>query len=226
MDLKIGNGQLMLGDCLELMRQIPDDSIDMVLCDPPYGMNWNSNWRKGESKHRKIENDDNLEWLADFTKQCFRVLKNNRGGYFFCSFHNIDIFKQELEKLFKIKNLIVWVKNNHGTGDLKGSYAPKHEMIWFVVKGRPLLRGKRYSDVVEFSRTSNEMHPTQKPVDLIEFMLKNFSDTNDIVLDPFSGSGTTAIAAENTERRWVCIEKDDEYYFKSAQRVCEHVKRS
>lgn len=195
MDLKIGNGQLMLGDCLELMRQIPDDSIDMVLCDPPYGMNWNSNRRKGESKHRKIGNDDNLEWLADFTKQCFRVLKNNRCGYFFCSFHNIDIFKQELEKLFKIKNLIVWVKNNHGTGDLKGSYAPKHEMIWFVVKGRPLLRGKRYSD------------------------------TNDIVLDPFSGSGTTAIAAENTERRWVCIEKDDEYYFKSVQRIYEHVKR-
>lgn len=108
---------------------------------------------------------------------------------FFCSFHKIDIFKQEFEKLFKVKNILVWVKNNHGMGDLKGDYASKTEFILLLQKGKPKIRGKRPNNVLEFARTGNVLHPTQKPVDLNEFMLKVFSDEGGGSFRPFYGFG-------------------------------------
>lgn len=140
---------------------------------------------------------------------------------FFCSFHKIDIFKQQLERRFKVKNLLVWEKSNHGTGDLKGDFAPKLEFCWFVHKGRALIRGKRDPNIFKFARTQNDLHPTQKPVELMEYLIEKFSDPGMIVLDPFAGSGTTAVAAERTGRRWICIERDEEYYVAACTRVME-----
>jgi len=209
--------KLINGDCLEELKKIEDDSIDVVLSDPPYGMSFQSNYRK--IKHKIIKNDDCLDWLEDFIKEIYRVSKNNTGHYLFCSIHNIDLFKQEIEKYFKIKNILIWKKNNTGMGDLKGSFAPKYEMIIFFHKGRKLINGKRDCDILEFNKTRNQLHPTEKPVDLLEYLLEKFSNEGDVCLDAFMGGGSTGVACKNLNRKFIGIEIDKEYFDISVNRI-------
>ena len=211
--------QLYNGDCLELMKNIPDGSVDLVLTDPPYGMDFQSHFRK--EMYSKIGNDKVLDWLEKYVDECFRILKDNTAVYFFCSWHNVDIFKQAIEKKFKIKNILIWEKNNTSMGDLKGSYAPKYEMIIFAHKGRKLLNGFRYADVIKANRTGNKLHPTEKPVDLLELFIKNSSDENAVVFDGFMGSGSTGVACINTNRDFIGIELDENYFNIAKKRIEE-----
>ena len=213
--------ELWHGDCLELMKNIPDGSVDLVLTDPPYGMGFKSNHRK--EKYNEIRNDKSLEWLERYISECCRVLKNNSAIYCFCSWHNVDVFKQAIEKKFKIKNILIWEKNNTSMGDLKGSYAPKYEMIIFAHKGRKLLNGFRYADIIKANRTGNKNHPTEKPVDLLETFIKNSSGENEVVFDGFMGSGSTGVACVNTNRRFIGIELDDGYFNIAKKRIEEAV---
>jgi site-specific DNA-methyltransferase (adenine-specific) len=208
---------LLHGDCLELMKTIPDGSVDMVLADPPYGMSFQSNHRK--EKHNKIVGDNSLEWLNDFTDEIFRALKDNTASYVFCSFHWIDKFKQSLERKFKIKNILVWEKNNTSMGDLRGDFAPKVEFILFIQKGRRLINGKRDPNIFKFSRTGNNFHPTEKPVDLCEYLIGKFSSDDAIILDPFMGSGTTGVACANLGRDFIGIELDEKYFTIAQERI-------
>jgi len=96
-------------------------------------------------------------------------------------------------------------------GDLKGDFAPKIEFILFIQKGRRLINGKRDPNIFKFSRTGNNLHPTEKPVDMFEYLLSKFSNENDMILDPFAGSGTTGVACKNTNRNYILIEKEPEY---------------
>lgn len=222
MRIDFKTGTFFIGDCLDVISELPIESVDLLCTDPPFGMDYQSNRRVVQKQHEKIKNDDgNLDWLPEFLSGCNRVSKNNTAQYFFCSHHKIDVFKNEIEKLFKLKNLLVWEKNNHGTGDLKGDFAPKLEFCWFSHKGRALLRGSRVPNIFKFSRTSNELHPTQKPVDLILHLIEKFSDPGGVVLDPFAGSGTTAIAAIQSGRRWICIEQNEEYANAALARIWE-----
>jgi site-specific DNA-methyltransferase (adenine-specific) len=191
----------------------------MVLTDPPYGMNYQSNHRK--EKLRKIENDVSLEWLSDFTDHCYRILKPDSSAYIFCSWHKVDIFKQEFERRFKLKNILVWVKNNHGSGDLTGAYAPKHEFVLYMHKGRTVFRNGRTPDVVYSDKVAatRMVHPTEKPVKLLEKFILDNSDEGDIVIDPFMGSGTTGVAAKNLKRSFIGIELDEEYFKIAQERI-------
>ena len=207
--------QLWFGDCLELMKDIPDESVDMILTDPPFGMNFKSGFRNFE----KIINDNNLDWVDEFVEGIYRISKNDTAHYMFTSFHNIDVFKRAIEKKFKIKNLLTWVKNNTSMGDLKGDFAPKTEFIIFFQKGRKLINGKRDSNVLEYKRTGNKLHPTQKPVDMLEFLIEKFSNEHDTILDPFMGSGSTGVAALNTGRKFIGIELDDKYFEIAKERI-------
>ena len=212
--------ELLHGDCLELMKDIPDGSVDMVLTDPPYGMSFQSDYRK--NKYDKIKGDSDLNWLDDFVNEMYRVSKPNAAHYVFCSFHHIDKFKQAIERKFKIKNILTWVKNNTSMGDLKGDFAPKTEFIIFFHKGRRFINGKRDSNVLEFAKTRNQLHPTQKPVDMLEFMIEKFSDEKNIVLDPFMGSGSTGIACLNKNRNFIGIELDEKYFNVAKERIENH----
>lgn len=213
--------ELMKGDCLELMKQIPDGSVDMVLTDPPYGMDYQSNRRVVSEKFVKIKNDKTLEWVDDFIDQCHRAMKTDSALYFFCSWHNMDYFKVAIERKFNLKNILVWVKNNHGSGDLKAGFAPKHEFIFYAHKGRSLFREKRISDVLEFPKihSSKLLHPTEKNVDMLELLTRQNSDSGQIVLDPFMGSGTTGVACANTGRKFIGIEMDEKYFEIAKNRV-------
>ena len=210
------------GDCLEIMKDIPDGSVDLVITDPPYGIDFQSHHRK--EMHPKIWNDKVLDWLEKYVDECFRILKDNTAVYFFCSWHNVDIFKQSIEKKFKIKNILIWEKNNTSMGDLKASYAPKYEMIIFAHKGRKLLNGFRYADIIKANITGNKLHPTEKPVDLLELFIKNSSDENAVVFDGFMGSGSTGVACVNTNRNFIGIELDENYFNIAKERIEKELK--
>ena len=216
----MGEINLLNGDCFELLKDIPDESINMILTDPPYGMSFQSDYRK--IKYEKIKGDSNLDWLDDFVDEIYRVSKPNTAHYVFCSFHHIDKFKQAIEKKFKVKNILTWVKNNTSMGDLKGDFAPKTEFIIFFHKGRKLINGKRDPNVLEFKKTRNELHPTQKPVDMTEYMIGKFSDEGDVILDPFMGSGTTGVACKNLKRNFIGMELDDDYFNIAKERIENH----
>ena len=207
--------KLYQGDCLEIMGGIKDKSVDLIVTDPPYLMDYQSNRRKKEDRFDKIKNDKgNYMLIQDYLEECHRIMKDNTAIYCFCSWHNIGFFKNEFEKHFKLKNILVWNKNNHGTGDLKGSYAPKHEFILFGHKGRTLLREKRIADVIDCPKiSSNKLtHPTEKPQDLLEIFIRQSSDVGSIIFDGFMGTGSCGIAAKKLNRNFIGIELDEKYF--------------
>lgn len=202
------------GDCIKGMERIEDSSIDLIVTDPPYLMNYRSNRRVKQEKFKHIVNDKGAHGLiSKYIEECYRILKDNTAIYMFCSWHHIDFFKQEFEKHFKLKNLIVWNKNNHGSGDLKAAYAPKHELILYGHKGRSLFRDKRISDVIDCAKIPSKKlkHPTEKPIELLEVFIRNNSDEGDIVFDGFAGSGSTLVAAKKNNRRFIGFELEEEY---------------
>ena len=210
------------GDCLEVIKNIPDKSIDLIITDPPYLMNYQSNRRKKENRFDKIKNDkDNYILIQEYFKECYRIMRNNTAIYCFCSWHNIDFFKKEFEKYFKLKNIIVWNKNNHGTGDLKGSYAPKYEFILFGHKGRTLLREKRIPDVIDCAKISSKKltHPTEKPQELLKIFIKQSSDEDNIIFDGFMGTGSCGIATNKLNRKFIGIELDENYFNIAKDRI-------
>ena len=207
--------KLYQGDCLQIMDEIAPNLMD-----------YQSNRRKKSDRFDKIMNDkDNYNLIQEYFQKCNRIMKDNTAIYCFCSWHNIDFFKHEFEKYFKLKNILIWNKNNHGTGDLKGSYAPKYEFILFGHKGRTLLRGKRIPDVIDCDKIPSKKltHPTEKPQELLEIFIRQSSDKGDIIFDGFMGTGSCGIAAVNLNRSFIGIELD-ENYFEGAQNRIETAK--
>lgn len=207
---------IILGDCLEEMKGLQDNSIDLIVTDPPYLINYKTNYRinKDHRFTKPILNDNNPQLIKDVIEQSYRVMKDNSAMYMFCSADKVDFFKQELEKKFKIKNMIIWVKNNWTAGDLKGSYGRQYEIIFLVNKGRCIMNGKRITDIWKFDRVSGktQLHQNQKPLELIKQCIEKHSQIGDLILDPFAGSGTTGVACKNLNRNYILIEKDEGYY--------------
>lgn len=198
------------GDCFEIIKTLDNDIVDLVLTDPPFGMNFQSNHRK--VKHVKIANDDNLDWLPEWSKELRRITKDEAHLYIFCSWHKVDVFKQELGKYFNVKNILIWEKNNTGMGDLEGDYAPKYEMILFCSNGKKKLKVRRDSNIIKAKKTGNNHHPTEKPVNLMEYFIEKSSEKGDLVFDSFAGGGSTVIAAKRLDRSYLGIELNEGYY--------------
>ena len=208
-------------DCLEGMKRIPDGSVDLIVTDPPYLINYKTGHRKDKA-HRfndVILNDDNEQLITDYVKECYRILKEDSAMYLFCSSHKVDFFKRELEKEFSIKNMIIWVKNNHTAGDLESAFGRKYEIVFLVNKGQRKFNGERLTDIWEFPRVSGDgqLHQNQKPIELIKRCIEKHSNVGDVVFDGFMGSGTTAAAALDTNRNYIGFELD-EYYFNVAEK--------
>jgi site-specific DNA-methyltransferase (adenine-specific) len=223
------------GDCLDWLRKMPNGCIDMLLTDPPYGMDFKSNkqncdTRNGGSVKKdraqyfdRIKNDEILptEWL----REAFRVLKEDTAAFIFCHWTKWgELEKAAREAGFDVKNMIVMNKSNHGMGDLTGSFAPKHELLMYCTKGRKVLdfsqgRLKDVWDVKVKYSGAKRLHPNEKPMDWLLPAIKVGSKAGDIVLDPFAGSGSTAIACMMDNRRFVCIEDDAQHYKTATERV-------
>lgn len=201
-------------DCLEFMKTVPDNYFDLVLTDPPYGMSYERHIK--EKKHKKIENDENLDWLPLFMSQLERICNYNSHIYIFCSWHKIDMFKSIFENNFHLKNILVWDKGGMGMGDLKTDFGGTYELILFGTKlqknkNQRQLNGKRDKNILNTFRSGNEFHPTQKPEKLIEFLLSKSKKEKDKVFDPFMGSGTTAIACKSLGLDWCGCELEADY---------------
>jgi site-specific DNA-methyltransferase (adenine-specific) len=203
-------------DCLETMKWMEDKSVDLIVTDPPYLISYKTNYRKNKNHDFCSpilgDNDENL--IKDYIRECYRVLKDNTAMYMFCSFDKVDIFKQELEKYFNIKNMIIWVKNNWTAGDLKAQFGKQYEIIFLVNKGRKKFNGKRFTDVWNFDRIAgkSQLHQNEKPILLIQQCIEKHSNENDIIFDGFMGSGTTAIAAIKLHRQYIGSEMSTKCY--------------
>jgi site-specific DNA-methyltransferase (adenine-specific) len=204
-------------DCLKVLPTLADNSIDLILTDPPYGMNYKSKRRK--EQYDKINNDNNIDWLYFSLKQFKRILKEDSHCYMFCSIHFLSKFIDYSKEHFTLKDILIWEKNNHGSGDLTGGYAPKYEFILFLTKGRKELNGKREPNILKYNKTNNILHPTQKPTDLLEFLITKSSQEKDLILDSFMGSGSTGVACKNINRNFIGIEMDKNYFDIAKNRI-------
>lgn len=208
---ELGSHRLMCGDSMkpEHLKLLMGESFaNVVFADPPYGYSYESNRYKDKNPHGKLQNDDKI---LNFFPVIDPFLAEDCPLYVCGGHQNIEEWKKILCQKFKYKNLIVWKKNSWSMGDLSGAFACQHELILFGHKGKPKLRGDRSPDVWEFDRDPPKDHPTQKPVDLVEFAIGKVSDVGDIVLDPFGGSGTTLVSCEKSKRRAFMLEIDPKY---------------
>lgn len=238
--------QLLLGDCLEVMNAIPDSSVDMILCDLPYGTTQNK-W-------------DTIIPFEPLWRQYWRVIKRNGAVVLTAAQPFTSALVMSQVEYFKYD--WIWRKPK-GTGHLNAKKMPmrdKEDVIVFYREqcvynpqfgqGEPYGNkagkvvenglsdnygkfgnhregsdGKRYpKQVIDFPVVERgTVHPTQKPVALFEYLIKTYTNPGDIVLDNCAGSGTTAIAALKTKRGYICIEQDLDYYITAVKRVADYM---
>jgi site-specific DNA-methyltransferase (adenine-specific) len=199
------------GDCIEIMREMPANSIDFILTDPPYLVNYRD--RSG----RTIQNDVNADWLKPAMAEAYRVLRQDRVAVMYYGWSRVDAFFEAWRSAgFQPVGHIVFRK----------SYSSKsrflryqHEQAFLLAKGRPPLPKEPLMDVMDMPYSGNKLHPTQKPVPVLAQLIRSFSLLGDIVLDPFAGSGSTCAAALLTGRKYIGMELDAEYFDQASARL-------
>lgn len=207
------------GDCLEIMAHIPSESIDAIITDPPYGISFKSPW---QTYQQEIKNDGLDDWqiiLPKFLSEFKRVISPIGCCCCCCGGGGktpvTAIFTIEAIKHMNLIQTLVWRK----FVGLGWKYRPAYENIVILSKSKDAYswydESKKMANVIEGINQdipSNKwQHPTQKPVELMELLIKNHTKKGDIVLDPFAGSGTTLEAAKKLGRRYIGIELEDRY---------------
>lgn len=222
--------------CFDYLATVEDNSIDLVLIDPPYEVSRETNFQSGEATGRDTDrfrvSMDFGDWDAGFTgvdvviKECYRVLK--RGGTMICFYDlwKLTTLKDYFENAkFKQIRFIEWIKTNPVPINSKVNYLTNSREIAVVgVKGgKPTFNSEYDNGVYQYPicHDKGRFHPTQKPLALIEDLIVKHSNKGDIVLDCFSGSGTTAVGAYNQDRNFKGCELSLEYYQKSIARLQE-----
>lgn len=217
--MQIGNGTLHLGDCLDVMRAMPSESVDLIASDPPYRVisggtksTLAAGWRTSvlAKNDGKIFTHNNITF-ADYLPEFYRLLKPGSHLYLMTNNLNLKDALIEIERVgFHFHNLLRWDKNNKTANRW---YMKDCEYTIFAAK-RPVksITHMGSKQGFAFDNPRDKRHPTEKPVELMEHYILNSSAPGDVVLDPFVGCGTTALAAERTGRRWIAIEQDEEYF--------------
>lgn len=238
------------GDCIELMKKIPSESVELIITDPPYFLSNNGitcqsgkmvSVNKGEwDKVNSINEVDSFNelWLSE----CQRILSKNGSIWVFGTNHNIFSVGNIIQKLnFKILNTITWIKTSpppnlscrmftHSTETIiwsKKNSKSKHYFNYSLMK--ELNGGKQMKDVWTIGRTKkiekrHGKHPTQKPEEIIERIVLCSSQKGDVILDMFSGSGTTGVISVRHDRKYIGIEISEEYLQISKKRILDEVK--
>jgi len=217
-------------DCVDGMADhLDDDSVDCVITDPPYGVDWQSGHR--EEEFDKLDADADVDEAIDlFAAACAefsRVLKPD-GHIYVCTRWDVySEFQATVKRYFEERNCLVWAKNNWGMGSLDTGYRPQHEFVIFAHQEEPRTINGQHSDLLEYPRppTNEYEHPTEKPIGLIEELLTASSDEGDTILDPFMGSGTTAVAAIQNDRDYIGFEIDEDNYRSVIERRISEAKR-
>lgn len=207
---KLGEHLLLCGDstCItDVEKLMYEEKADMCFTDPPYGYEYQSNLRKKSKKFDAIENDDKiLDFFPSIQLVC-------NGFIFICTTWKVlDKWIPLFKKYHDLTNMIIWNKGGGGIGDLKHTFSTDYEVILCANNGKEIT-GKRIGSVwtIKKDSSSEYVHPTQKPIKLSEFAIRNTTERGDIVLDLFGGSGSTLIACEQMDRRCRMMEYDPAY---------------
>lgn len=204
-----------IGNCIELMKSVESDTIDFMITDPPYGINYVSNRCERGREHGSIANDSfidpvfNEKWLSEAS----RILKSTSAVMIFTRWDVWDDWCKLISPHWDIKNMVVWAKNNHSAGDLRGNLGSQHELIIFAARGDFKIHGNRFSNLWKFNKISSKHHPTEKPVGIIKRGIELCTKVGDVVIDPFLGSGTTLEACYHTKRDCIGFEIEAKYEY-------------
>ena len=219
-------------DCLEGLQDIPDKSVDVVITDPPYFINMGHAGDVKTAKnaglfHNRTFNDLNITrpFYMQLFKEFGRVLKDNGSFYIFTDWRGYAFYYPICVATgLPVKNLIVWDKKS-GPGSY---YSFAHELIIFGTYAKKIRPGRgtnvwRMPGFNSGAKSTNgeKLHPTQKPVELIEKAIKDATEPGGVVLDTFMGSGTTAVACIRTGRNYIGFEIDEGYHAIALERVNE-----
>lgn len=238
---KIDGQTLICGDVIEELKKIPDKSISLVVTDPPY--NLNKDYGKSNDS---LEFDEYIEFSKNWLSECSRILKDYGSIYVFMGMRYISYIYQILEKDlgFTFNSWITWFYTQ-GIGKTKG-FSPRHDDILYFTKHPKKftfnlddirvpqkfyrsvnnMRGANPGNVWAFSHMhycnkNRQQHPTQKPEGLYERMILASSNKGDVVLDPFSGSGTLVRVCQQTGRTGIAIDNNEEYIQMAKERLAE-----
>ena len=211
---EVNTNQIILhGDSVKVLPTLQKKSFDLLLSDPPYGMDFKSGWNNKE----KITNDkinDTIILFENVLKNSLPLLKDDAHFYLFGNIDFLPKIKPIIEKFLNLKSILIWDRKVIGMGDLK-SYGFSYDIIYFGYnKVWKDLNGTRDRDILSFERVSPNanIHPTEKPNDLLEYLIKKSTKENDKILEPFAGGGSTLIACKNTNRLATGIEIEEKYY--------------
>jgi len=209
---------LLHGDCLRLMLDLEPGSVDACITDPPYGIDYQSS--RTTDKRAKIANDTKpyIWWLP----HAYRAMKADSCLVCFTRWDVQEIFRAAIECAgFTVKSQVIWDRCIHGMGDLKGSFAPQHDVVWFATKGNFKLPGKRPKSVLRCQRLQGEelTHPNEKPIGIMGELILATTKTGGVVLDPFMGSGVSGAACAKLGREYIGVELDDVHFDTARRRI-------
>lgn len=214
------NYKIIQGDCLEVMKSMDDNSVDMIFTDPPYNIN-KADW-------------DNLQIIPDqYISEFSRLLKETGSVYICWSCLHLETLLPCFKRYFRLSNIIVWNYRNGVTQRANHNYAMTWEAIVYGVKSKPSANifrnfskfGNNNFDVWEIPvpqsnwKLEKKQHPTQKPIAIVKKAIIASTNENDLVFDPFCGSGTTGVAAVQMGRKFIGIEKNEVYVKMSERRI-------
>lgn len=225
-------------DCIQGMKKLPDKSIDLIVTDCPYHIvaggcsniprkdepsgifNRRNTFTQKNAKSGKLFDNNDVEF-KDWLPEIYRILKDNTHCYIMINARNLKELQQEAEKVgFKFQQILIW---NKGNSTPNRYYLNSYEMILMLRKGNAKnINNMGTKNILSIPNIKgNKTHPTEKPIDLMKIFIENSSNENDIVLDPFFGTGSTLLACVNTHRHYIGFEIDDNYFDIACQRLDE-----
>jgi DNA modification methylase len=201
--MTLPENQIVQGDSVEVLKNLPDEFVGLVVTDPPFLVNYRD--RSG----RTIKNDSGDGRFLQAFGDAYRVLKPNSFCVSFYGWTRVDEFFVAWRRAgFRPVGHIVWQKDYSSSS---GFLQYQHEQAYLLVKGSPVRPSNPIADVRPWEYSGNRAHPTEKAVGILKPIIEAFSKPGDIVLDPFSGSGSTAVAAALSGRRYIGIELEEHY---------------
>lgn len=218
-----GGVQLFHGDARDAIDLVVvNGTIDLLLTDPPYGMQYES---QGPAAMQNIRGDGARQGVRVFRQVLFELSHKwqpDAHAYSFCHWEGLPDFYDAMSTALSIRNALVWDKASGGTGDTVCDFARDWEGILYGLRGRRPLNGRRDGAVLRGYKgvpSSARLHPTEKPVPLLAYLILKSTAPGHLVIDPFSGSGSTLEAAKRTGRRAIGFELDERWCERSAKRL-------